>query len=481
MPTMTIAKPLLPFLEKPKRFKVAIGGRGSTKSMTIADLCLMDAQTKGIKTACFREYQNTIDDSVLALLKSEVDRLRLVGFQCQKKSINYNGEEMFVFRGLARNPEGVKSMHGFNRAWVEEAQTISADSLRALSPTIREEGSEIWMSANLRSMADPFSQRFFKPFEKELRKHRYYEDKDHLIVWINYTDSPFFPMVLEQERRFHEETMSKAEYNHVWLGECYDEVLGSIIPIEWFDSAIDAHEKLGFKPEGATFASFDPSDQGADSKGFALRHGSVYKDICDKEEGDINDGLDWAVEKALRGGADFFIWDIGGMGTGLKREVDRLLKDTHTDYVLFNGAERPDHRERIYQPVDSDDPEKRRKIKEVFVNRRAQYYYRLADRFERTYRAVRRAEKGLGALRVEPAELISLSSNIKQLDELRSEVCRIPRKPNNNGMKQIMTKIEMRKKPFELPSPNMADAMMMAEYIPDVKQKAKKLRVVGWG
>ena len=79
MPKMQIPKKLQPFL-KPKRIKCAVGGRGSGKSMSFADICLMDAQTKGIKTACFREFQNSIDDSVHALLKSEIDRLNLQGF-----------------------------------------------------------------------------------------------------------------------------------------------------------------------------------------------------------------------------------------------------------------------------------------------------------------------------------------------------------------------------------------------------------------
>lgn len=429
----------------------------------------MDAQTKGIKTACFREYQNTIDDSVLALLTAEVERLELQGFECQKNAILYNGVEMFKFKGLARNPEGVKSMHGFKRAWVEEAQTMSYASLRALTPTIRLEGSEIWMSANLRSMADPFSQRFFKPFEKELRRDGYYEDDLHLIVWINHDDSPFFPDVLEQERAFDEKNMSKAEYAHVWDGETYDEVMGSIIPVEWFDAAIDAHLKLGFKPQGQTFAAHDPSDNRGDPQGFAFRHGSVYTDICEYTDGDVNEGCSWATDRALRLKADHFTWDGGGMGTGLKLQVAKALDNTRCDYHMFNGAEKADNPEAIYQPVDMEDPKKRRTNQETFFNARAQRYYRLADKFERTYRAIQQLERGVAVLNFNPDEAISLSSEIKILDQVRSEVCRIPRKPNSSGKKQIMTKLEMSKKPYEIPSPNMADCMMMDEFMPQEK------------
>lgn len=478
---MTIAKPLLPFLQKKKRYKIAIGGRGSTKSMTVGDICLMDAQTKGIKTVCLREFQSEMGDSVHALLASEIERLDLKGFECQKTAILYNSVEMFRFRGMSRNPGGLRSMHGFDRAWVEEAQMMSYESLESLTPTIRKAGSEIWMTANLRSMKDAFSQRFFKPFEKELRKHGYYEDEDHLIVWINYDQSPFFPEVLEKERRFDLGRLSKAEYGHKWLGELYDEVAGSIIPVEWFDAAIDAHERLDFKATGAMFAAFDPSDNRGDAQGFACRKGSVYLDICEYTEGDVNEGTDWAMDRALSLGAHHFTWDVGGMGTGLKQQVAKRLTNTPCEYHQFNGAEKAEHPKAIYQPVQDEAHKERRSNQDTFVNKRAQGYYKLADRFERTYLAIQKVEAGVPPINFNPDDCISLSSDIKALDQLRSEVCRIPRKPNNNGKKQIMTKLEMSKKPYELPSPNMADCMMMAEFVPKQQVTARPLNQGAFG
>jgi phage terminase large subunit len=133
MPEMTLPSRLRPLITTRKRFKILIGGRGSGKSQSVGDICLMDAQTKGIKTACFREYQMTIDDSVISLLTGEIHRLDLNGFTVQSNAILHGGQDAFKFRGLARNPEGIKSMHGFKRFWVEEAQTISADSLKGFN------------------------------------------------------------------------------------------------------------------------------------------------------------------------------------------------------------------------------------------------------------------------------------------------------------------------------------------------------------
>ena len=170
MPNIQVPKKLTPLFKKKKRFKIVIGGRGSGKSMTVADLCLVDVQSKGIKVCCFREFQNSIDDSVLSLLSEEIERIGFTGFEVQNSCIKYNGVDAFTFKGLARNPESIKSMSGYHRFFVEEAQTISYNSLKILTPTLRTDNSEIWMVGNPRSSADPFSQRFIVPYQKLLEK-----------------------------------------------------------------------------------------------------------------------------------------------------------------------------------------------------------------------------------------------------------------------------------------------------------------------
>jgi len=472
MPKMLIPEKLLPLVNRKKRFKVLIGGRGSAKSVTIADLLLMKAQTEGVKVGCFREYMNSIDDSVHALLGAEIARLELAGFTVQNNAIRHvNGAE-FKFKGLARNPEGIKSAHGFKYFFVEEAQTISFESLKNLTPTLRLEGSEIWMAGNPRSSADPFSQRFIKPFEKELRRDGFYEDDLHLIIWINYTDNPLFPDVLNQEREHDEKTLSRALYRHIWHGEYYDEVDNTIVPVEWFDAAIDAHTKLGFEPSGAVIAAHDPSDEGGDAKGFCVRKGSVILDVREKTTGDVADGMDWALHLSDKRQIDHFVWDCDGLGVSLKRQVDSELRGKRVEYFMFKGSEAAEDPKEIYCDKDKTGGKSN---KDTFLNKRAQYYWRLRDRFYSTYRAVVKGEY------VDPEEMISLSSSIKCLDQLRSEVCRIPLKRNNNGKIQIMTKLEMSKKPYELPSPNLADSLMMTMFTPKRKSQVEAIEFEGWG
>jgi phage terminase large subunit len=274
MPTARIPKKLKPLFTKKKRFKVAIGGRGSGKSMGFADGFIMKAQTEGAKVLCGREFQNSIDDSVYGLLAAEIERLQVPGFDVQASRIDSATGGGMRFRGLARNTESIKSLYGFKYYWGEEAQTMSAESIKLLTPSIREEDSELWFSANPRSSADPFSQRFIVPFQDELAKHGYYEDDQHLIVVINWRDNPWFPAELEAERKWDYENLPRAVYDHVWEGAFNDTVDNAIIKPEWFDAAIDAHKldklKEAFKPKGAKIASHDPFNGGRDAAGYAV-------------------------------------------------------------------------------------------------------------------------------------------------------------------------------------------------------------------
>jgi phage terminase large subunit len=463
MPRLQIPKKLLKLQQVKKRFKIVIGGRGSAKSTTVADLCLMDSQVSGLKIGCFREFQNSIEDSVHSLLSDEIERLGIGGYVIQNNTIYNNNGGEFKFRGLSRNTESVKSMHGFDRFWVEEAQFLSAKSLKMLTPTLREDDSEIWMTANPMSAADPFSQRFIIPFEKELLKNGYYEDDLHLIVVCNYVDNPFFPDVLEQERVYDKEHLPSAEYEHIWEGRFNDTVQNAIIPVDWFNAAIDAHEKLGFEPTGIEIVSHDPSDLGPDSKGLCHRHGSVVLDILEKDTGTIDEGAKWALDYAIEKQVDAFIWDGDGMGVGIRQTVSDALTGKQIEPHMFRGSEGADNPASLYMPAgDGKKDIKGKTNKDTFFNKRAQYYWMLRDRFYSTYLAV---EKGQY---IDPDKLISLSSNIENLDQLRAEVCRIPRKPNGNGKIQIMSKEEMKKKPYEIPSPNLADSLMMSLDTPQI-------------
>jgi phage terminase large subunit len=450
----SIPAKLEPILLRPKRFIIIIGGRGSGKSQSLAAIEASRMNDEGIKIACFREFQNSIEDSVYSLLYSQINSAGYDGFKKTNTSIRNNAGGEAKFRGLARNPDSVKSMDGFSDFWVEEAQATSENSLKLLTPTMREEGGRIIFTANPSSSEDPFSKRFISPFVNQLGKSGIYEDDLHLVIMMNWRDNPWFPESLNQEREWDYANLPRALYDHIWEGKFNDSIDNALIMAEWFDACIDAHKKLGFTGKGAKMAAHDPSDTGPDSKGLAIRHGSVITHVMEKTDGDINEGGDWATGLCNELGIDNYTWDCDGMGVGLSRQTAEAFDQKPVSITMFKGSTVVDRPTDIYDPVIKKDVEQQKRNKDVFKNKRAQYYQALRDRIYRTFRAVVHGEYK------DPDTLISFDSSIELLGKLRAELCRMPVKPNANGLIELYTK-EVMKSRFKVASPNLGDSVMM--------------------
>jgi phage terminase large subunit len=454
-PDVRLPVAVKPLLTHPKRFKVLVGGRSSAKSVSIGAILSARAKDDGLKTMCLREYQNSIEDSVHAQLCAQIRAHGWLDFELLDRGIRLKGEDVFKFRGLARNPEGVKSAFGFGCSWVEEAQSISQRSLRDLTPSIREAGSELWFSLNPGSSADPMSARFLQPWYAKLRRDRVYEDDLHLVIWMDYTDNPWH-RELEAERLYDYQSLAPAEYRHKWHGDYNDTVDRALIPAEHFDAAVDAHIKLGIKPSGAVTAGFDPADGGGDDKGLVIRHGIVVTKAAAMSDGDTNEGCDWAIAAAIAEGVTRFVWDADGLGNALTRQIGQELQPRGVPFAAFHGGESPEDADHPAEDAKAAGANgKQRTNRDAYYNRRAQCYDRLRRAFDATYRAVVKGEY------TDPETLISISSDCGELDQLRAEVCRLPRKHNTTGKLQLVSKPDMAKDPYRLPSPNLADSLMM--------------------
>ncbi len=430
-----------------------IGGRGSRKSTTIADVMLMYMETEGADCLCLREFQDSIDDSVHKLFKKRIAHFGLTPKITDKK-ISFEQGNGTRYKGAHRNPDSIQSAEGFKYSWFEEAHRASKDSLTKLLPTIRAPGSRLFFSANPQNSEDPFSQRFIVPYQDALERDGFYLDDLHLIIKVNWRDNPDFPPELEAQRQWDQDNLSREEYDHIWEGAFNDSIENNLIKPEWFDACIDAHLTLGFDGKGAKFAAHDPSDTGPDAKGYAQRIGSVVTDVQEKTTGDTNEGCDWATGLANAEKVDYYTWDCDGLGVSLNRQTVEAFKDKPVSVVQFKGSQGPDNPESVYQPAAANAGEAQKKNKDVFKNKRAQYYTALRDKAYTTYRAVVHGEHK------DPDDMISFCSNIKALKKLRSELCRMPIKPRSDGLIELYTKQEMKTK-FKLPSPNLADSVMM--------------------
>ena len=478
MPSIQIPSKLKKILTTSARLIVLIGGRSSAKSETMGRVLTMKCQTEGADILCGREYQNSIDDSVHKLIKGVITKLGISGFSITDKKIDCDTGGGFRFRGFARNSDAVKSAQDFKYSWIEEAHSLSQESIDDLLPTIRAEGSKLFFTANPQSSADPFSKRFIVPFQKELMLNGFYEDDMHLIIICNWRDNPWHGE-LEAQRLWDFGHLTRSKYDHIWEGAFNDSIEDPIILAEWFDACIDAHKKLGFEPIGARISAHDPSDIGPDSKGYAFRHGSVVLDIQEKIDGNVNEGGDWATGLAIKNDSDTFTWDCDGLGVGLNAQVNKAFGGKHTIISQFKGSEGVDRPDAIFMPAKSEGApiQGQKTNKQALKNKRAQYYYELRERVYKTYLAVEEGKY------INPDELLSFDSNIDILPKLRSELCRMPIKPNGNGLFELYTKQEMKTK-FKFKSPNLADSVMMLmrsihRHAPNHTYRPKPIKTIG--
>ncbi len=483
---------LHPIYTKPKRIKIVVGGRASSKSIGVADHVAVKMM-QGELWCCAREQLNSIEESVHRTILDEISRLTLPGFNDTKTSIAHTSGGRCFYRGLARNITSLKStLSGVDGLWIEEGEDLSENTLRVLTASVRLNAEdtlrkiagedvkfpEIIITMNRGSRAGPVAKKWLSRAEPELERCGYYEDDLLMIVEVNYDDMPrewFLASGLEQERLDDWDKLSRAEYYAKWHGKYLETVEGAIIKPEWFDACIDAHkiERLQnvFRPHGARIAGHDPSDKGKDSKGYALRHGSIIYKVKEMKTGEVDQGFDWAIGEAMSDAADWFSYDADGMGAGAKRQVSSGFYGTHCRYHMFRGSlsgSAQDNAKKIYQPDTSYAHEKEKTFADTFLNNRSQYYTNLADRCYGTYRAVVRQEY------VAPDSMISFDSEgIENMSGLRSEMCRIPLKPNPRGLKQILSKEEMAR--LGIPSPNLSDSVMMTLFTPPVAKNFQPL------
>ena len=452
---ISIPEAFAPILESQKRYRISVGGRGSGKSICNATICLLEAMSGKRVLAC-REFQNSIAESSHSMISGLIDKLGATGFNVTRDRITHSSGGEIIYRGLSRNVESLKSLDGVSVVFLDEAQTISEESLRVLLPTIREPGSYFLMSANPRSQADPFTQRFFKMAEPLLRSGETFQDDLHTMVLVNIEDNPFAGPELMMERENDKKIMTSAQFAHVWQGHTLDDVENSLIDSDWFESALEIGDKINYRQSGSRVVGFDPSDVGRDASAVAIRHGARVLELALKHEGDVASSLDWSVDFVDRFHADSYIYDGDGIGLGIAREVERALGPRNVNVSAFRGGAGPENPSAMYNDFKTN--------KDAFNNRRSQAFWNLRERFIKTHQALDGGEY------IDPDELIFLPKDHKLIGQLRSEICRLPIKPHPAGKLALMPKPEMARPPLSLPSPNLADSLAYAFSVQDFIQ-----------
>ena len=195
----------LKFLFEQHRYKVAHGGRGSAKSWGFARALLILGAKAKLRILCTREIQKSIKDSVHKLLTDQIQALGLgAHYNVLDTEIRGGNGSEFIFAGLqGHTVESIKSYEGVDIVWVEEAQTVQKRSWDILIPTIRKDGSEIWVSMNPELDTDDTYIRFVSS-----------PPAGAVVCAMNWRDNPWFPTVLESER-IHCKNTNRDDYDTI--------------------------------------------------------------------------------------------------------------------------------------------------------------------------------------------------------------------------------------------------------------------------
>ncbi len=229
---------LIPVFSKPNmRYRGSFGGRGSAKTRTFAKMTAVVAYQRAMNNEsgvilCGREFMNSLEDSSLEEIKQAIrsEPFLEAFFEIGEKFVRTKcGRISYVFTGLRHNLDSIKSKARILLAWVDEAESVSEIAWQKLLPTVRESNSEVWVTWNPEKKGSATDLRFRQSIPENA-----------MIVEMNYTDNPWFPDVLEQERLNDKKRLDDATYRWIWEGAYLEASEAQIFK--------GKYEELEFKP-----------------------------------------------------------------------------------------------------------------------------------------------------------------------------------------------------------------------------------------
>lgn len=454
-----------PFLQ-PARFKVAEGGRGSSKTRTVITILVNNVMYYGWRVVCFRELMEAIAESSYQEIVEEIDRRNLGGFfDITKTEISCpSSGGVFKFSGIRASSkrlqnQKLKGFSNFDAAFIDEGESITKDSWNALVPTMRKAGSEIYVCFNPASPLDFIYQAFVTSpiYPAELHGKAYC-----ITLKVNYTDNPFFPQELADDAELMRQTDPEL-YRHVYLGEPVADSALAIIKPRWIEAAIDAHLEIpGFPSGGGKIGGMDISGgiegdviapKSSDPNALAWRHGCVLSGLDEWQDENPNAAAAYAHPIVLREALDSLNIDDIGVGASVPGEFRRLNEGQRP--IQFKGwtaSESPAMADREYQPGKTHG--------DMFANLKAQGWGLLGDRFRNTWQA-------RNGLTYDPEKLISIPRGLPLRDKLQAELSQ-PRRESVNGRMKVESKKSLKTR--GVPSHNLADAVVMAFALEEVRR-----------
>lgn len=303
------------------------GGRGAGRSWGCARALLLIGAQKPVRVLCAREFQNSIADSVHALLTDQISKLGLEHiYEVQAARIVSRpgavpgGTTSFVFEGIRNNATRIKSYEGIDYCWVEEANKVSMKSWEILLPTIRKEDSEIWITFNPELETDYTYQRFvLNPAD------------DSFVCKMTWRDNPWVPEVLLKEK----DDLKRRDYDaylNVWEGHTRQVLEGAIFAKELQRTQAEGRIcKVPWNRENPVDTFWDLGRRDMTSIWFAQRVALQYRvlEYFEDSSEDIQYYLRQLQNRDYTYGTHFLPHDAKAKQLGTQRTIEQAVRSVY--------------------------------------------------------------------------------------------------------------------------------------------------------
>ncbi|MFY0661328.1 MAG: PBSX family phage terminase large subunit [Shimia sp.] len=451
----TLNPALREFWTTPARNRVLYGGRSSSKSWDAAGFAIFLASNFKVRFLCARQFQNKIAESVYTLLKIQIARFGLEDdFEITRDSIRHKrtGSE-FLFYGLWRHIDEIKSLEGIDICWIEEAHGLTKEQWEILEPTLRGEASQFWIIFNPKLVTDFVYRTFVTGTPSTRIKGEIYGVVgDTIKRRINYDENPFLTKTMLRVIAKKKQTDPEGFVN-IYGGEPIEDDDQVIIKRSWIRAAIDAHKKLGIKPTGRRRIGFDVADSGEDKNALVEAYGILTVGVEEWAAGE-----DQLLKSATRVHArarqmsaeiDYDSIGVGAFAGGHFQALNQS-EGTSIEYRKFNASGEVLNKGQRIDANDDNSPLN----EDFYCNLKAQAWWEVATRFRNTFNAVERQ------MTFPEEELIAISSDCDHLEDLIDELSTPRKDVDTRGKSKVESKKDLAKR--EIASPNKADAFIMA-------------------
>ena len=431
----------LPLILEHYRNKVLYGGRGGAKSVSVARSLVILAASKPLRIACTREFQTSIRDSTKRVIEEAISDMGLNWFfKIERNNITGQNGSYFFFHGIEGSREAMRSWQSVDICWVEEAQRLTLNSYNVLRPTIRNPKSELWFTFNPRFRTDPVYASFVDR-----------EPPNSYILKVNYSDNPWFPDTLEEERLYSEQTDPNG-YKHTWEGEpddstavskviTYNDLMKCMATFDedyiYVQDPNDNRKMHMFKQNKRwkRHAGLDVSDSGSDSNALIIRKGPMIERVFTWRASTLGDTARKADEFCERYGVRRLYYDGTGIGAAIRSHLKDMRGRSYGAYPVNFGSA-PAGGERMFGF--------RTKNKNFFYKRNSQMAWNLRLRIQQTGRL-------LDGEITSPDDCLFIAKDLRKLADIKKHFVQPEWKENGGGQ------IVIDKDPEDFESPDIFD------------------------